>query len=518
VSEALALRPEPQLFLGRFRPVRPLGSGGSGSVWLTRDERTGRDVAVKIVPREGKTGNRARREAQAMAKLEHKRCLRAYACGRDGENVYIAYEYVPGRTFREAMRSGELVDADAVEAAAQVLDGLAHAHDKGIVHRDVKPANVLLADEDRISVRLLDFGLARFEDSETLTSAGDVPGTLAYIAPERLHGDPATAAGDIWSVGVLLYEALAGRHPFWRTSLAETADAIAAGAPPLAELRPDLPKALLAAVDRALDLDPAKRPRAGRLARLLRSTQRTRSSAAASLSLLERRLLPSALAGAYAGAAAALIPFYPGGAAPVLGMIAAALTFLRPRLGVALALAVPVLPLGNVALALAVVYSALAFAWLVLHTREPERAVLVGLGPLLGPVAALGLLPLLLRNGRSASLRALDAGVAVVLATTVAALHRSPVALGIPGSRDPIAAAEALGRALPHPTLAVALVVAVAAATLPLAERRGTWGLAFWGGALLLAALLPIAPVPVVVACWLTVGTLAARTYTGLPG
>src|SRR5260221_9023586 len=145
VSEALALRPEPQLFLGRFRPVRPLGSGGSGSVWLTRDERTGRDVAVKIVPREGKTGNRARREAQAMAKLDHKRCLRAYACGRDGDNVYIAYEYVPGRTFREAMRSGELADADAVEAAAQVLDGLAHAHGKGIVHRDVKPANVLLA-------------------------------------------------------------------------------------------------------------------------------------------------------------------------------------------------------------------------------------------------------------------------------------------------------------------------------------------------------------------------------------
>ncbi|MHB8643618.1 MAG: protein kinase domain-containing protein, partial [Gaiellaceae bacterium] len=450
-------------------------------------------------------------------KLEHKRCLRAYACGRDGENVYIAYEYVPGRTFREAMRSGELADADAVEAAAQVLDGLAHAHDKGIVHRDVKPANVLLADGDVISVRLLDFGLARFEDSETLTSAGDVPGTLAYIAPERLHGEPANAAGDIWSVGVLLYEALAGRHPFWRSSLAETADAIAAGAPPLAELRPDLPKPLLAAIDRALDLDPAKRPRAGRLARLLRSTQRTRSGAAASLSLLERRVIPSALAGAYAGAAAALLPFYPVGAAPVLGLIAAALTFFRARLGVALALAVPVLPLGNVALALALVYAALAFAWLVLHTREPERAVLVGLGPLLGPLAALGLLPLLFRNGRSASLRALDAGVAVVLATIVAAVHRSPIGLGIPGSRDPVAAAEALGRALPHPTLALALVVAVAAGTLPLAERRGRWGLAFWGGALLLAALLPVAPVPIVLACWLTVGTLAARTYTGLP-
>ena len=103
MSEALALRPEPNLFLGRYRPIRPLGSGGSGSVWLAHDERSGREVAVKIVPREGKSGERARREAQAMAKLEHPRCLRAFACGRDAEHVYIAYGYVPGCTFREGV-------------------------------------------------------------------------------------------------------------------------------------------------------------------------------------------------------------------------------------------------------------------------------------------------------------------------------------------------------------------------------------------------------------------------------
>ena len=104
-------------------------------------------MAVKIVPREGKSGERARREAQAMSKLDHPRCLRAYACGRDAENVYIAYAYVPGATFRESLRAGRVTDAVAVEVAAQVLDGLAHAHDRGIVHRDVKPANVLLADD-----------------------------------------------------------------------------------------------------------------------------------------------------------------------------------------------------------------------------------------------------------------------------------------------------------------------------------------------------------------------------------
>jgi serine/threonine protein kinase len=194
VSSAAArpLREEQKpLLLGRFRPVRPLGTGGSGSVWLARDERSGRHVTVKIVPREGKSESRARREAQAMAQLSHERCLRAYACGRDNENVYIAYEYVAGKTFREALRSGELDDADVLEAAAQILEGLAHAHARGIVHRDVKPANVLLADDAGISVRILDFGLARYAEAETLTAIGDVPGTLAYIAPERLHGESA---------------------------------------------------------------------------------------------------------------------------------------------------------------------------------------------------------------------------------------------------------------------------------------------------------------------------------------
>src|SRR3954451_20298074 len=104
------------LMLGRYRPLRPLGSGGSGSVWLARDEQTGLDIALKIVPREGKTAARAEREAQAAARLRHPSCLRAYAFARDPGHVYIAYEYVPGRTFREALRAGELNDAKAIAA------------------------------------------------------------------------------------------------------------------------------------------------------------------------------------------------------------------------------------------------------------------------------------------------------------------------------------------------------------------------------------------------------------------
>ena len=185
-----------------------------GQVWLARDERSGLDVALKIVPREGKTGHRAEREARAAASLRHERCQRILALARDPSHVYIAYEYIPGRTLREAMRAGEIDDRAALQVAAQISDALAHAHGKGIVHRDVKPSNVLLAESERIDVRLLDFGLAQMAEFDTLTALGDVPGTLAYIAPERLQGLTATSAADIWGVGVLLWEALAGEHPF----------------------------------------------------------------------------------------------------------------------------------------------------------------------------------------------------------------------------------------------------------------------------------------------------------------
>ncbi len=473
MSEALALQPQPNLFLGRYRAIRPLGSGGSGSVWLARDEQSARMVAVKIVPREGKQGSRARREAQAMAKLEHPRCLRAYACGRDASNVYIAYAYVPGRTFREALRAGELADGDAVEAAAQVLEGLAHAHERGIVHRDVKPANVLLADEDQgISVRILDFGLAQFADGESVTAAGDVPGTLAYIAPERLHGQPAGPAGDVWSVGVLLYEALAGRHPFWRSSLAETAEAITRGAPPLRTERPDLPQATLAAVDRALSLDPAKRPSAAKLARALRRSRGgPPADGLAVAAELGPQLAPPLLAAVYAGAGASLLPFYPAHSAVLLALLAAGLTFRAPRAGMALALALPILPLGNVALALALVYAALAFVWFVLQVGEPERGLLSALGPLLGPLA-LPLLPLVFFTTRSPVRRALGAAAAITLAAVVRGIREGPIGLGIPGSRDPLAAADALLQAAPHALVFEIPALAFAAAVLPWAVQH----------------------------------------------
>src|SRR5918999_997654 len=184
------------LVLGRYRPLRPLGSGGSGSVWLARDEERGDEVALKIVRREGKAASRAEREAKAAARLRHERCLRSRAFATDDRHVYIAYDYVPGRTLREALRDGQLDEWETVEAAAQILEGLAHAHAHGIVHRDIKPANVLLADDPDVSIRLLDFGLALFDEADTLAAArpaasareGSRPRAIARSGPAPRGG------------------------------------------------------------------------------------------------------------------------------------------------------------------------------------------------------------------------------------------------------------------------------------------------------------------------------------------
>jgi Protein kinase domain len=518
------------LVLNRYRPLRPLGSGGSGSVWLARDEQTGLDVALKIVAREGKAAARAEREAAAAARLRHPSCLRAYAFARDPRHVYIAYEFVPGQTFREALRAGDLNDAAAIDACAQICDGLAHAHAAGILHRDVKPSNVLLADGDRVSVRLLDFGLARMAEAETLTAQGDVPGTLAYIAPERLAGEDASEASDIWAVGVMLWESLAGRHPFWQTSMLDTARAIEQGADSLAELRPDLPKGLIQLVDRALSLVPARRPSAADLARSLRGAaapRRKKKSRSGSLAVPQQaqRAGAAVLAGAFAGWTAAELPFYPSSWAFACAIGAASITVLRPRLGLAVALAVPVLPLGNVSLGLALLYAALAAAWIVLFWREPRGALLFALGPALAPFAALGLVPLAASGLRSGPRRAAQAAVAVLAAGLVAGIRgaalpftgaRPPLGIGVAGSTDPLDVAGTLMRAAgAHPALLIeAVAFAAVALVLPYAQARGRWGAAALGAAMLAATVLAVPSaqaLPLVVAAWLTAATLMVR-------
>jgi hypothetical protein len=444
--------------------------------------------------------------------------------------VYIAYEYVPGRTFREAMRSGDLDDASAIEATIQVLDALAHAHRRGIVHRDVKPSNVLLAEGPRVSVRVLDFGLAQIQEAETLTAQGDVPGTLAYIAPERLAGASTTEAADIWAVGVMLWEALAGRHPFWRSSLLETAQAIGAGAPPLESMRPDLPRTLLNAVGRALDLNPARRPDAAALAGALRLAGRKRRGRrngrgqTLSVPAVVPRLAPVALAAVFAFWTAWAIPFYPLGWPFGLAALAAGATFVRARLGLAFALAVPVLPLGNFALGAAALYVAIALCVLVVCWREEQHGLLFTLGPLLAPIAALGLLPLASLVVRSPVRRGLQVAGAVLAAGIVAGVRGTKLPfdgsaapdLGVAASGDPFTVAGALWHGLTSsPALAVeTLVLAAVAVLLPYARARGPWSIALLGAGFLAAALLAVptvAAAPLVVGVWATCVAVAVR-------
>lgn len=503
MQTATALRTA-DLVLGRYRPLRPLGSGGSGSVWLVRDEDAGRDVALKVVERTGKAGSRAEREVEAATRLRHPRCLRALAFHRDDGHVYVAYEYVRGKNLREALRAGEVEDATAIEVAAQVLDALAHAHSKGIVHRDVKPANVMVEDCEEVSTRLLDFGLARLDELEGLTATGDVPGTLAYVAPERLEGEPAGGAADVWGVGVMLWEALAGWHPFAATSPVETARRIAAGAPPLARERPDLPRALSKTVDSMLSVEPRRRPAARRLATDLRAGGELRAHRphlATSRTALRERAAHALLAALAAGGATTLLPFFPRGWPLVLAALAGLAALRSPVAGLGVALAAPVLPLGNLSLGLAMAYGVLAVAWLAVFARDAERSLLPLAAPLLAPFGALPLLPVALLEARGRVRRAIGAVACVPLAAAVSVLAGRPLPFAgeapgstalVRGSTGPLDVAATLYRALTaHPTLMVtAVVLALAAASADLAISHGRWAVAGWGVALLGGTLL----------------------------
>jgi hypothetical protein len=206
---------------GRFVLVRELGSGGMARVFLGRDEVLDRPVAVKVVepdPEDPEIGLRFQREGRAAARLSHPNIVRVYDAGEDeldGKVIsYIVMEYVPCGDFKEMMeRTGPLPEAMLSRVGADVAAGLSHAHERGIVHRDVKPRNVLI--DDRGSPKLADFGIARALDATTSHNrAESYLGTAAYSSPEQLKGERVTAKSDVYSLGATLYHAAVGRQPF----------------------------------------------------------------------------------------------------------------------------------------------------------------------------------------------------------------------------------------------------------------------------------------------------------------
>src|SRR3954454_17227941 len=251
-----------RLFAQRYRLIGLLGRTGMSEVWSADDVELERRIALKLLAPDA---DRARfeREARAAAALAHPNLTQLYDYGEADGRPYMVLEYLSGGTLEDRLPHGMAPDDDATHAnAGKLAAGLAHAHDRGLVHRDLKPANILFDAEGR--AKIADFGIARLDGGGTLTEAGTVLGTAAYISPEQAAGEPATPASDVYSFGVILFRMLTGRLPF------ESSDPMELvmmnrdlPPPPIADVRPDAPGLLESTATAALEKDPADRPQDG---------------------------------------------------------------------------------------------------------------------------------------------------------------------------------------------------------------------------------------------------------------
>ncbi len=262
-----------RIVAGRYRLIRELGSGGMGTVWLAADQLLDREVAIKEVsppldvtePERAVLRERTLREARTAARLSHPNVVTIYDVVEDGGRPWIVMELVPARSLRDIVaEDGPLTPQRAAEVGRQVLAALGAAHSLGIMHRDVKPGNVLI-DADGRAV-LADFGIARTQDSPTLTTSGVLVGSPSYIAPERARGERGGPESDLWSLGATLYAAVEGRPPYDRNGALATLTAVVTE-------EPDPPRrcgVLWPVISGLLIRDPARRigpPEAGEMLR-----------------------------------------------------------------------------------------------------------------------------------------------------------------------------------------------------------------------------------------------------------
>jgi eukaryotic-like serine/threonine-protein kinase len=250
--------------LDRYALVRRLGSGAFGTVWSARDERLDRDVAVKILPRNRVIHARFEREARAAARLQHPAIVTLYEAAVDDEGAYLVSELVKGRTLDDLLDRGKLSDRAILRIAISLCDALEHAHAEGVIHRDVKPSNILVParpPSPAHPAKLTDFGVARVAGGDTLTRTGDVIGTAAYMSPEQAAGRDAGPEADLYSLALVTYEALTGVNPVAEASARRSGRAGRLGLylPPLRRQRRDLPRELGAGIDQALRPRPGER-------------------------------------------------------------------------------------------------------------------------------------------------------------------------------------------------------------------------------------------------------------------
>ena len=265
-----------RLILGRYRMERRLGAGGFGVVWLAWDEKLEREVAVKVIPGEGGAGERVEREARAAARLNHPGIVGIYELASDEHDVYLVSELVRGRTLAELTKAGAISDRDVARIGTALCEALEHAHARGVIHRDVKPHNVMVLADPAAGAgfaKLADFGVAHVATGDPLTRTGDVVGTLAYMAPEQAEGARVTPACDVYALALTLYEAWTGTNPVKAAGPAATARRLGRPLPSLAAMRGDLPLELCDVIDDALDIDPALRPAPAKLRAGLRAAE-----------------------------------------------------------------------------------------------------------------------------------------------------------------------------------------------------------------------------------------------------
>ncbi len=493
-----------ELAMDRFRLLERIGSGGMGTVYRALDERLQREVAVKEI--DGADAERVLREAKAVARLNHPAIATLYEFGSEGRRALLVSELAKGDPLDALQAEGAMTDREVAWVGADVCAALAHAHQRGVVHRDVKPQNVMVdLDASPPRAKLMDFGIASIAGETKLTAPGEVLGTLAYMAPEQAEGEGAFEASDVYSLALTLYECWAGRNPVAAGTPAATARRIGSQLPSLARYRPDLPEPLVAAIDDALSPDAGTRPEIEELAETLEWSAEELDDEhclPGSDPGPEREPWRPAMAGLLTLAAGCVAlallagPAGLGGLALVLGLLLAPAVFVADPLRRA---AIPFLaaPLASVSLLA-------AFPALVAGGRgHAERAVLGALGWIWGAAAsiALGAGPLVSFAARAPHgwVHSPSAAASGVLAPLL-----DPVSLGA-------AALFAMAGLAIGPVVRAHLPLAIVGALL--------WGAALDGGLRLLGLATlspsPLVPAGAAVAAALIASGTSPRTTSG---